>query len=244
MHYYQFNIKSYHADTVHLSNEEDICYRRLLDMYYDTEQSIPTALPPLTRRLRVGLPELETVLNEFFVLTEKGWINYHCEHVIAEYNKFIDKQRANGCKGGKPKKPTANPPLTQALTNNKLETINNNQETINQENQNLLSLPAEKPPKADPVPYQKIIDLYHQKLPTCPKVALLTDRRKQHIAARWKSGLMDSLEEWEKLFDAVAQSKFLTGGADPSNGHKRFVADIEWLANENNIAKVAEGKYL
>ena len=110
MHYYQFNIKSYYAATAHLSNEEDLAYRRLLDLYYDTELPITQNNPVVSRRLRVGNKELETVLNEFFRLTENGWVHDHCESIIAELNAFNERQRNNGKLGGRPRK-------TQALQN-------------------------------------------------------------------------------------------------------------------------------
>jgi uncharacterized protein YdaU (DUF1376 family) len=143
MHYYQLNIKSYQAATSHLSNEEDLAYRRLMDYYYDTESPIsakpnkPTALVWLSRRLRLAIPSLESVLNEFFIFDESCWKNEYCEQVIAEYRAYHDKQRANGSKGGrgnkridkanaKPNKPTALPNKATAKP-----TINNKQETIN-----------------------------------------------------------------------------------------------------------------
>lgn len=129
MHYYQFNIKTYLASTIHLSNDEDLAYRRLIDFYYDTEQPIPTALPSLTRRLRVGLPELEVVLKEFFELREDGWHHVYCDAEIVAYHKFIYKQKANGSKGGrglkanaKPNKPNAIPTLSQQTTINQQQT--------------------------------------------------------------------------------------------------------------------------
>jgi len=136
MHYYQFNIKSYCSDTAHLSNEEDLAYRRLLDLYYDTEQPITQNIPSLSRRLRVGLQELEIVLNEYFVLSENGWVNSHCEHVIREMNAFVEKQRINGKLGGRPKKTQAlakqnpkEPNVKPPITNNQLP-ITNNKEQI------------------------------------------------------------------------------------------------------------------
>ena len=41
MNYYSFHIGDYRGATAHLSNEEDLAYRRLLDMCYDTESAIP-----------------------------------------------------------------------------------------------------------------------------------------------------------------------------------------------------------
>jgi uncharacterized protein YdaU (DUF1376 family) len=118
MHYYQFNIGDYIKHTAHLTLIEDITYRRLLDLYYDTEQPITQNNPVVSRKLRVPQDALETVLSEFFVLTENGYINPRADAEIAEYHEFCAKQKANGIKGGRPKKthrlPTANPSLTQA----------------------------------------------------------------------------------------------------------------------------------
>jgi len=140
MHYYQFNIKSYQTATLHLSNEEDLAYRRLMDFYYDGENFISakpnkaTALPLLSRRLRVGIAELESVLNEFFTFEDECWKNEYCDQVIADYRLFQEKQRANGSKGGRGNKANANPNKPTALPNkaNAKPTINNKQETINQ----------------------------------------------------------------------------------------------------------------
>lgn len=129
MHYFQFNIKSYQAATAHLTNEEDLAYRRLIEFYYDTEKPIKaTDNQWLCRRLRVGLPELESVLKEFFFLTEEGWRNEYCDTVIAQFHAYTERQRANGLKGGrgrkadaKPEKPTALPekPSAKPTINNK-----------------------------------------------------------------------------------------------------------------------------
>ncbi len=128
MHYFQFNIKSYQAATAHLTNEEDLAYRRLIDYYYDTEKPIKaTDNPWLCRRLRVGLPELEVVLKEFFVLTEEGWRNEYCDSVIAQFHAFTERQRANGRKGGRGRKADAKPDKPTALPDkaNPKPTINN-----------------------------------------------------------------------------------------------------------------------
>ena len=91
-------------------------------------------------------------------------------------------------------------------------------------------------------PYQEIVKLYHEKLPLCPQVKKLTETRKRQIKARWSADIPD-LDTWDKYFTYVSQSKFLTGQTPPVNGHKLFVADIEWLTKESNFIKVWEGKY-
>ncbi len=130
MHYYQFNIGDYIKNTLHLSVEEDLAYRRLLDFYYDSEQPIPNDIPWVSRRLRMGSDIIQSVLNEFFVLTEKGYSNHRADLEIESYHEYMAKQKANGMKGGRPKKtqtkPTANPSQTQ--NNPKQEPLTTNQE--------------------------------------------------------------------------------------------------------------------
>jgi uncharacterized protein YdaU (DUF1376 family) len=138
MHYYNFNIGDYIKHTMHLTVEEDITYRRLLDLYYDTESPIPTDIHWVSRRLRMGSEVVESVLKEFFDLTDEGYRNYRADAEIADYHAYIDKQRSNGKLGGRPKKssgkPTANPSQTQVepkkSLNNKQQPTNNNQQPI------------------------------------------------------------------------------------------------------------------
>ena len=54
MYYYPHHIGDYKSATAHLTNEEDLAYRRLLEMYYDTEAFIPLETQWVARRLRVG----------------------------------------------------------------------------------------------------------------------------------------------------------------------------------------------
>jgi len=130
MHFFKFHIGDYRQATMHLTNEEDLAYRRLLEMYYDTEQPIPTDIPWVSRRLRLDTHCIESVLNDFFTLTEKGWVNHRADQEIADYHAWMEKQKANGSKGGRPKKthglPSANP--TQTQNNHKPETINHKPE--------------------------------------------------------------------------------------------------------------------
>lgn len=133
MFYYQFNIGDYIKHTSHLSPLEDIAYRRLLDSYYDTEKPIPNNIPLVSRKLRIDADTVEIVLLEFFEKTEEGYRNKRVDVEIEAYHAFLDKQKANGIKGGRPKnKPTANPPLSQAEPK---ITLNTNREPLNEKQQ-------------------------------------------------------------------------------------------------------------
>lgn len=105
---------------------------------------------------------------------------------------------------------------------------------------------ANRPPAC---PNAEIVDLYHQRLPTLPRVDVLNDGRKRTIAARWREVLQDpdiaksptpreaALEFFDWFFDHASKSKFLTGRA------KDWRADIDFLMTPSKFVKVIEGHY-
>lgn len=139
MNYYSFHIGDYIKQTVHLTPMEDICYRRLLDMYYETEQPIPTETDRVSRRLRLDTELVDSVLKEFFTLTESGWKNERCEAEISSYHVKADTARSNGKLGGRPKKTQSVSDRNPAESGSKA-----NQEPITN-NQYINPSPSEKP---------------------------------------------------------------------------------------------------
>ena len=100
---------------------------------------------------------------------------------------------------------------------------------------------VELPPRS-PCPYQKIIKLYHDILPTLPAVLKLTTTRRSHLQARWRE--MPNLKLFKQFFEKVNESKFLTGRVSPSDPNRKpFKADLSWLMMPENFAKVLEDKY-
>jgi uncharacterized protein YdaU (DUF1376 family) len=117
MHFYRFNIKDYAVNTTHLTNEEDLAYRRLLDLYYTDEQPIPNNNQLVSRRIRIAAEVVNVVLNEFFVLTENGWICGRVEEEIEGYRNLCRKRKEVGASGGRPPKKQAKPKGKQEETN-------------------------------------------------------------------------------------------------------------------------------
>lgn len=100
---------------------------------------------------------------------------------------------------------------------------------------------ASKP--ADPCPHQKIIDIYHEVLPMCPRVRDWTPARATQLRARWNEDkARQSLDYWQRFFEYVATCDFLVGKVD-SNSKEPFFADLEWLTRSKNFVKVREQKY-
>jgi len=90
MHYYQHHIGDYRAATAHLTNEEDLAYRRLLDMYYDTEQKIPTDTEWVARRIRMDVTVVESVLVDMFQEEPDGWLHSRCEREIEAFKGKLE----------------------------------------------------------------------------------------------------------------------------------------------------------
>lgn len=93
MNYFPFHIGDYAAHTAHLEPMEDLAYRRLLDLYYLRETPIPADIQATAKlvRLRSFAADVESVLNEFFKLTDSGWKHGRCDTEIA---KMQDRKEA------------------------------------------------------------------------------------------------------------------------------------------------------
>ena len=96
--------------------------------------------------------------------------------------------------------------------------------------------------KKKPVPYKKIIELYHKRLPELSIVLKVTAKRKTQIRQRFNED-MDALENCKNYFDYVGESDFLMGRIQSNSGREPFKADLEWLTHSGNFTKISEGKY-
>jgi uncharacterized phage protein (TIGR02220 family) len=196
--YYQFNIGDYLKHTAHLTPLEDIAYRRLLDFYYDTEVPIPIAIPLVSRRLRIPAETVKVVLDEFFQLTDEGYRNKRADAEIVAYHAFLQKQKANGIKGGRPKtKPTDNPPVSQ---HEPKITLNTNREPLNTKRSNTLS---GKPDASDQF-YVQSIEILEYLNANTQRNYRPVDSNLKLIAARLKSGATD-LQCREVIFNKCEQ---------------------------------------
>ncbi len=108
MNYYPHHVGDYMTATAHLTWLEDCAYRRLLDSYYVREQPFPVDIAQVCRLVRAaGKDErkaVETVLKEFFRLTEAGWHHGRCEREIEKARVSAVRSKNNGAKGGRPTK--------------------------------------------------------------------------------------------------------------------------------------------
>lgn len=129
--------------------------------------------------------------------------------------------------------------LTLGLTSSNAVDIDIDKERDIEEDK---SSSRQKPDEAAPIPYQKIVDLYHSICVSLPKVRALTAKRKSYIKARFK--YYPDMKFWTEFFKRVEDSDFLTKRLEPKDGkNQHFRADLEWITNEGNFVKILEGKY-
>ena len=129
MIWYKFHLGDYITHTTHLSDAEDLAYRRLLDLYYMSEAPIPLDTQSVARKIRLDLDITESVLGEFFEHTPEGYRNNRCDAEIAKYQHQVETNRSLGKRGGRPKK-------TETVTESK---PNTNPKKIQNKNKNTLS---------------------------------------------------------------------------------------------------------
>ena len=130
MHYYQFNIGDYVSHTRHLSPIEDIAYRRLLDAYYLSERPFNSGLSVVARQigLRDFEQEVSIVLDEFFKLTEDGWVNSRADKEIAHFKGKIEQASRAGKASAERR---SNARSTDVQPTNNQEPITNNHKPKN-----------------------------------------------------------------------------------------------------------------
>ncbi len=217
MHYYQFNIGDYASHAGHLTETEDLGYRRLLDLYYLTEEPFKNDIAQICRliRMRNFEEEIGQVLNEFFMLEGDYWSHNRADKEIALYRSKADTARENGKKGGRPKGPKK-PRLTQPVNSANPEKptlqpdrkLNSNQEpvTINQEPIEVPLSPGGNGQKAKKVPYEHIQDIYNKQLPTLTASRVLSDKTKRQISKIWKQKEgHQNREFWTNYFSGCGQ---------------------------------------
>ena len=241
MHYYKFNIGDYARSTRHLSNEEDLAYRRLIDMYYENEAPIPLETQWVARRIRVAAEVVDIVLQDMFERTEDGWKHARCEADIADYHKSAQRNRENGKRGGRPKsvgkKPTENPVGSQSdASGNPVVTLTTNHKPLTT-NQDILSI--ESMPEtdvSDTFDPKDVVEVWNELAVKIgkPKVRDLTPERRQLLKGRMSQYALD---DFVLVFNNIERSPFLRGD------HGWRGCTFDWVFKKSNFQKILEGNY-
>ena len=95
MNYYQHHIGDFNNATRHLERLERAIYREMIELYYDTEEPLTLDFKKLCHKLcarRDGEPEIvQSILDEFFIKTDQGWVHDRCERELESYRHRGDE---------------------------------------------------------------------------------------------------------------------------------------------------------
>ena len=125
MNYYERHLGDYARDAGHLTMIEHGAYTLLLDRYYTTEQGIPAdqAHRVCRARTREEKEAVDTVLAEFFTLTDGVWVNGRATREVTKTQAKVKAAQENGKRGGRPKqteeKPSGFLPGSDSVTQTK-----------------------------------------------------------------------------------------------------------------------------
>lgn len=96
LNFYSFHIGDYAGATRHLSWDEDMAYRRMLDAYYSREQPLPLDRRQIYRLVSASEKRqrdaVDAVLTEFFSEAPDGWRNTRADEEIGK--ALVKKEKA------------------------------------------------------------------------------------------------------------------------------------------------------
>jgi uncharacterized protein YdaU (DUF1376 family) len=246
MHYYQFNIGDYASHTRHLNVIEDCAYRRLLDFYYLHEKPIKQHDIARQINMREHEQEVLSVLNEFFLSSDDGFVSPRANKEIEHYHSKIDQASKAG-KASAERRFNARSTDVQLTNNHK--PITNNQEPIIKEGKPSLSGTT-----FPPCPHTELLKLWGKNLPHLTQPRTWEGNRQANMRQRWiQAGkpsayslegyktTEDGLKWWDSFFGYIANDTSLAKGFEAKG--RTWLPDLEWVVNATNFQKIIDGKY-
>ena len=261
MYYYSLNIGDFALWTSGFDSESVGIFVQLLNRHLSTEKPIKTQWVSLGYRKDEQEKAL-AILSTLWEETPDGWIFPPVVEIIQKYQQNASKNRANGQKGGRPRKnpnetqtkpsgfstetqtePNHNP--NETLTNNQ---ITNNQITNNREKKEVQEKPASR--KSDDFRdslVEKIASVYRETTTGYfSQIQAVTEKRKRAVKKfidfyRKQVNAVDEaafLSAVREYFCRAVRSPFLTG-----QNERGWRADFDFLMNETKALALLEGKY-
>ena len=246
MHYYQFNIGDYASHTRHLNVIEDCAYRRLLDFYYLHEKPIKQHDIARQINMREHEQEVLSVLNEFFLSSDDGFVSPRANKEIEHFHSKITQASKAG-KASAERRLNGRSTDVQPTNNHKPITIN--QEPINTEGKPSLSGTT-----FPPCPHTELLKLWGKNLPHLTQPRTWEGNRQANMRQRWiQAGkpsayslegyktTEDGLKWWDSFFAYIANDTSLAKGFEAKG--RTWLPDLEWVVNATNFQKIIDGKY-
>jgi uncharacterized protein YdaU (DUF1376 family) len=217
--WYPRYIGDYGRKTSHLSILEHGAYTLLLDWVYTHAKPLPANAMQLHRICRAFAPDehaaLLRVLEEFFVLTEAGWVNPRAQEELEKRSDISEKRRKAAQK--------------RFTENNANACANAMQKHTQSQSQSQPQLKKE---------VEAAVEAYQALACRCgiALVQRMTAARQAKLRARLKD--CGGLDGWKAALEKLESSRFCLGVND-----KGWKADFDFLLQESSFVKLMEGKY-
>lgn len=95
MNFYPFHIGDYLSHTYHLNDDEDLAYRRMIDLYYLSEKPFSQEPEWIAKRCKTTIEIVHYILSEFFELDSENncWRNKRADEEISKYHAMQEGGR-------------------------------------------------------------------------------------------------------------------------------------------------------
>ena len=163
MHFYTLNIGDFSSQTVGMDNEQVGIFVRLVNRFVSTEKPITEGWLSLAFQNETK-EKLLVILDGLFEKTSDGWVYLPAQAWLDEYQNKVETLRANGKKGGRPRKekPEENQLVSNCLTNESncqaIVKATNNQEPITNNHINKEIKKKESLVKPDDVAHELFVE--------------------------------------------------------------------------------------
>jgi len=192
MNYYPFHIGDYISHTSHLSDAEDLAYRRMIDLYYQTEEPFKD-VAWVARRIKSTPEIVKLLLEEFFEFDSDVWRSKRADEEIAKYRLKADSARnANRVKSEK--KSALITELKSELISEPNHIVTNNQEP--RTNINIYTHEFELFWKSYPRHESKSLAMKAFKKANVDINILLQAIAKQKNSKQWKDNIIPHASTW------------------------------------------------
>lgn len=240
-YWYPWSPAKFKRDTMHLNDEQELIYRRIIDFYMEVSKGpIEDNDQTLANIARFPIDRFSphaAVIRKFFKLCNKnknpsgtGYLMLtRCEAILADQVERREKKRGAGSLGGKAKANKNKGNVAKAKQND--ATIQDNTDKVDT---NVSTSRRAQTPPSDVV---KAFTMYNETAERCgiPKAQRLNKAREARLAARIRDA--GGLEGWGAAMAKIEGSDFCTGRKTD------FKATLDFILQDSSFTKLMEGNY-
>lgn len=254
-------VDKYLGDTTHLTTEQHGAYLLLLMAMWKRDGRLSVAdgqLAAITRLQPTRWKAHKPVLMEFFTVTGEHITQKRLNEELQRAKEVTKAKAEAGAKGAAKRwhrdgegdstamaDPLANGSRTDAPIPTPKEAPS--------EQKRKPSASSARP--TIPCPYRAIIDLYHEKLPSLPRVRISDDEdRQKGMRKLWgwvlsssksngqrRASTAEEALEWiGNYFERATENDFLMGRIERGGAHKNWRCDIDFLLTSRGVKHVIE----